>query len=870
MLLSGIEGFDSMTYHVCDGGVACIKVQSQDDHDLFNNQFDFICKVGGFESGDWLLRRPKKYRNGVPRSRKLKIVACEGCDAVAFSEYGDFEYIQLKQESVSTICDEQMRSQALFDLIVMDCGQRSMLVKWAGGDLLPWIQSILERIGNLLWVSIQRDDSPFGSVAGSFIRTIQSEHPSIRAVNLLSKGDYNSSQLYKTVFEVYIRMIHDNKEVEIIVQNQQVCALRYLPDDELSASVGGIPPITSERGLGSSNYELSLAGPGRVVLLSNRANGPVAPPRGSLYVAVEASVIDFDDVALFADVYPRISPCFGLGQFFVGKVRSYENSSFRHGDIVVGWHLGAHRSMVQVRSSQLRSVPEGMSPVEAVAHYAAYAVAYTVLRGAARARKSERIGIRMRGMLAETLSNVCQSVGIIPIWEAGKEADFLVTIDSMHGLLVNGKVVSVKSFMESEEAHKCLENTMSGHRPLQSPRLEFGLGDFQKAFESSKLGQTMPILTHSGLEKVRKNTVIYKPPERLFRSDAAYVIVGGLGGLGRYLLTWMVANGARHLVTISRSGLDSLDAYPTVQTIQKLGGDIQVYKADACDAEAVNEVLAKVRAQRPIRGCLNMVLVLDNSPFLTMAGAQWDRVLRSKIDTTWNLHQATLGDELDMFIMFSSISSISGNRTQANYATGNSFQNSMAEYRKSLGLPGISIALGVMSGIGVLASDHDLRRTLSQSGLQALGPDNLNKIMEAAVFESQHPDRSLLSTRFEITLTFNDIVQSAPGQNQLFWTEWPEFGFLLNHKLSTSGVVNSVSLREHLKEQDGEPAHKSLLQAFLVCLSNILGYDVGDLDPASSLASYGIDSLNAVSCRYWFFKGNSLWLTLMRCAADIE
>lgn len=79
-----------------------------------------------------------------------------------------------------------------------------------------------------------------------------------------------------------------------------------------------------------------------------------------------------------------------------------------------------------------------------------------------------------------------------------------------------------------------------------------------------------------------------------------------------------------------------------------------------------------------------------------------------------------------------------------------------------------------------------------------------------------------------------------------------------------------MSLREHLKEQDGEPAHKSLLQAFLVCLSNILGYDVGDLDPASSLASYGIDSLNAVSCRYWFFKGNSLWLTLMRCAADIE
>ena len=58
-----------------------------------------------------------------------------------------------------------------------------------------------------------------------------------------------------------------------------------------------------------------------------------------------------------------------------------------------------------------------------------------------------------------------------------------------------------------------------------------------------------------------------------------------------------------------------------------------------------------------------MVLFLDNSLFLTMAGVQWDRVLRSEIDTTWNMHQVTLGDELDMLIMFSSISFISGNRT---------------------------------------------------------------------------------------------------------------------------------------------------------------------------------------------------------------
>ena len=137
----------------------------------------------------------------------------------------------------------------------------------------------------------------------------------------------------------------------------------------------------------------------------------------------------------------------------------------------------------------------------------------------------------------------------------------------------------------------------------------------------------------------------------------------------------------------------------------------------------------------------------------------------------------------------------------------------MAEYRTSLGLPGISIALKVMSGIGVLASDHDLRRTLSKSRLRALGPDNLDKLVEAAVFESQHPDRSLLSTGFETFETFNDIVQFAPGQSQLSWTVSSEFGFLLNHGLSTTGVVNCLSLREDFKEQDGESAHKSFISS---------------------------------------------------------
>lgn len=38
-----------------------------------------------------------------------------------------------------------------------------------------------------------------------------------------------------------------------------------------------------------------------------------------------------------------------------------------------------------------------------------------------------------------------------------------------------------------------------------------------------------------------------------FRPDSYYLLVGGMGGLGRSVASWMVLNGARKLIFLSRS-----------------------------------------------------------------------------------------------------------------------------------------------------------------------------------------------------------------------------------------------------------------------------------------------------------------------------
>jgi len=73
-------------------------------------------------------------------------------------------------------------------------------------------------------------------------------------------------------------------------------------------------------------------------------------------------------------------------------------------------------------------------------------------------------------------------------------------------------------------------------------------------------------------------------------------------------------------------------------------------------------------------------------------------VFRPKIAGAWNLHNVTLGRELDFFVCFSSGASVWGSPGMAHYSAANRFLDSLTHYRRSLGLPGLSINWGSWEG----------------------------------------------------------------------------------------------------------------------------------------------------------------------------
>jgi hypothetical protein len=74
--------------------------------------------------------------------------------------------------------------------------------------------------------------------------------------------------------------------------------------------------------------------------------------------------------------------------------------------------------------------------------------------------------------------------------------------------------------------------------------------------------------------------------------------------------------------------------------------------------------------------------------------------------------------DLDFFIMFSSMASVFGNMRQCSYSACNAFQDSLAQYRRQvLGVPGLAINWGPISGAGLMERESSVAKLMTLAGL---------------------------------------------------------------------------------------------------------------------------------------------------------
>jgi acyl transferase domain-containing protein/short-subunit dehydrogenase/acyl carrier protein len=187
------------------------------------------------------------------------------------------------------------------------------------------------------------------------------------------------------------------------------------------------------------------------------------------------------------------------------------------------------------------------------------------------------------------------------------------------------------------------------------------------------------------------------------------LVTGGTGALGAHVARWLAANGAEHLVLVSRRGLDA----PGVAELRDLGVPVDVVAADAADRDAMAVLLDTYS----VSAVVHAAGVLDDGLIESLTPGRFDGVFHAKVDSAVVLDELTRGRDLSAFVLFSSAAGSLGNPGQGNYAAANAVLDAIALRRHAVGLPATSIAWGAWAGEGMAAGAGTLDPLLALTAM---------------------------------------------------------------------------------------------------------------------------------------------------------
>lgn len=218
----------------------------------------------------------------------------------------------------------------------------------------------------------------------------------------------------------------------------------------------------------------------------------------------------------------------------------------------------------------------------------------------------------------------------------------------------------------------------------------------------------------------------------VIRPGGIYLVTGGAGGIGRFLTGWLLDRGAGLVVVTGRRGIEKapLKTDPA--------GNVRYVQADVTDREAMEQLISDLEAEHgPVRGVFHAAGVLDDGILLTQDAKRFRQVLEPKTTGAWLLHELTKDLELDLFVLFSSASSLAGTAGQASYAAANAFLDGLADLRRQEGLPVTSINWGPWEDTGMTADERVTDR-LRRQGLRSIPPDEAGTLLDRLLRREVH------------------------------------------------------------------------------------------------------------------------------------
>jgi phthiocerol/phenolphthiocerol synthesis type-I polyketide synthase C len=325
------------------------------------------------------------------------------------------------------------------------------------------------------------------------------------------------------------------------------------------------------------------------------------------------------------------------------------------------------------------------------------------------------------------------------------------------------------------------------------------------------------------------------PPEFTARRDGTYLITGGIDGFGYEAARWLVSRGAGSIALLGRRGLETPGCRERVAELETAGAVVRVYRGDVADRASLAAILARVRAdQPPLRGVVHAASIVDDRLAADIERADIDPILRPKIGGAIALDALTRDDPIELFLMFSSATTVLGAPGQGIYVAANMALEALSRRRHAEGKPALAIAWGPIEDAGYLAQRPEMRDALARR----LGA----KPIPAALALAGLP--ALIASGMPVV-----------GFAEANWTEARRFLPILASPLfsevraKAGASATDEALADRLASLEPEAALALLRIAVAEEAARILRLPAGSFDPSRPLSQMGMDSLMAVELR---------------------
>jgi phthiocerol/phenolphthiocerol synthesis type-I polyketide synthase B len=379
---------------------------------------------------------------------------------------------------------------------------------------------------------------------------------------------------------------------------------------------------------------------------------------------------------------------------------------------------------------------------------------------------------------------------------------------------------------------------------LEHPEIWGGILDFdgsvpvqllarQVLDEAGATDREDQVVYRSGLRHVPRLRRRVLPAEAVtLDAGACQLVIGATGNIGPHLIRQLARMGAKTIIAVSRNPGQRLRELAESLAVQ--GITLTTVAADATDETAMSALFDRFGADLPTLEGIYLAAFAGQPVLLSeMTNDDVTAMFAPKLDAAAVLHRLSLEKPVRHFVLFSSISGLTGSRWLAHYTATSGFLDALAYARRVMGLSATTVNWGLWKSLA--DAEHDFSQVSMGSGLLPMDDDiaigALARAMSPAagvhsvVVEADWP---LLAAAYRTrgSLRIVDDLLPIPGE-----TAMPESVF-----------------RIALGKGAPERRHDMVLDQVARLAANVMGLPPTEsLDPSTGFFQLGMDSLMSVT-----------------------